>query len=55
MKLKDVYRHMQHNNRTEAGRAHRKLYREAPLQLADHGMVNYISVIPSADIDTIYH
>ena len=40
MKLKDVYRHMQHNNRTEAARAHRRIYHEATLQLADHGMVS---------------
>ena len=45
MKLKDVYRHMQHNSRAEAGRTHRKLYRDAALQLAEHGMVKYSVVI----------
>jgi len=45
MKLKDVYRHMQHNSRAEAGRAHRKLYRDAAVKLADHGMVKYTVAI----------
>lgn len=53
MKLKEIYRHIQHNNRPEAARAHRKLYKEVVLRLADHGMVKYISVFLSTGINVI--
>lgn len=37
--LQAVYRHMQHNVRSAAVRAHKKVFPNIPLQLSDHGMV----------------
>ena len=39
IKLRDTYRHMQHNLRAAAVREHKKLYDDIPLSLADHCMV----------------
>ena len=39
MDLQTVYRHMQHNVRSAAARAHKKIHPDIPLQLSDHGMV----------------
>ena len=43
IKLRDEYRHMQHNLWAAAMREHKKLYDDIPLLLADHCMVIYIS------------
>ena len=37
--LQNVYRHMQHNVRSTAIRAHKKDYPSIPLRLSHHGMV----------------
>ena len=37
--LQNVYRHMQHNIRSAAVRAHKKKHPNIPLQLSYHGMV----------------
>ena len=42
IKLRDEYRHMQHNLRAAAMREHKKLYDNIPLSLADHCMVIYM-------------
>ena len=41
MHLRTVYRHMQHNVRSAAIRAHKKVFPNIPLHLSDHGMVWY--------------
>ena len=43
--LQTVYRHMQHNVRSAAVRAHKKVFPNIPLQLSDHGMVCQAKVI----------
>ena len=39
VKLRDAYRHMQHNLRAAAVREHKKLYGDISLSLADQSMV----------------
>ena len=41
IKLRNEYRHMQHNLRAAAMREHKKLYDDITLSLADHCMVIY--------------
>ena len=41
IKLRDEYRHVQHNLRAAAMKEHKKLYDDIPLPLADHSMVIY--------------
>ena len=43
--LQNVYRHMQHNVRAAAVRAHKRSNPNITLQLSDHGMVNYIPIV----------